>query len=178
MDIKFLQDGDIIEIKEGMEIYAPIPEKFVYSNRILSKEYIKEKDITVGKQINNSADINNIKSTLTKKLKQSIYSEIGAEVSDISIDNLLLPILEEYKEETLDTRIFSGEYIVVKTETVDGTKGKDSYPSGYKVQCKKLNDGKYDENGVDISFFQSGCFTAIIESKDIQPIRNVKKYCI
>lgn len=44
---KILQVGDIIEITEGMKIYAQIEERFVYSNKRTSKE-LTQTDIKVG----------------------------------------------------------------------------------------------------------------------------------
>lgn len=33
MEDKFLQEGDVIELKEGHEVYANVPSHFVYANR-------------------------------------------------------------------------------------------------------------------------------------------------
>jgi hypothetical protein len=54
-----------------------------------------------------------------------------------------------------------GEYVVVETAMTGGGTGHgryDIYPDGHCVYAKKLTDGKYDESGKTISFFQTGCF--------------------
>ncbi|MBE4286747.1 hypothetical protein HJ070_22990 [Vibrio parahaemolyticus] len=64
-----------------------------------------------------------------------------------------------------DFEYLQGKYIVIKTEMTGGGTGhgaNDVYPDGHKVTCKR-EDGKYT-----VSFYQSGCFTAMI--KDIEPI--------
>ena len=63
-----------------------------------------------------------------------------------------------------------GRYIVVKTEITGGGTGNganDAYPDGHKVTCKGI-DGEFT-----VSFYQSGCFTAMI--KDISPITGLRK---
>lgn len=65
---------------------------------------------------------------------------------------------------------FQGKYIVVKTELTGGGTGhgiNDVYPDGHKVTCESL-DGK-----LTVSFYQTGCFTAMIE--DITPIGTATK---
>lgn len=62
-----------------------------------------------------------------------------------------------------------GEYEVFKTETSGGGQGHgrhDTYPNGYKVFCKHVVSGE------KVSFYQSGCFTAMIT--DITPISKSK----
>lgn len=62
-----------------------------------------------------------------------------------------------------------GKYIVIKTENTGGGCGHgshDIYPDGHKVTCESV-DKKHR-----VSFYQSGCFTAMI--KDIEPIAKAK----
>ena len=70
----------------------------------------------------------------------------------------------------------AGEYVVIKTAFDGGGTGHgphDIYPNGHHVFCKALKNGKYDENGSEVNFYQSGCFTC--ELPDIEPIRKLKK---
>ncbi len=113
-----LQEGDVIELKEGMKVYADIPEHFVYSNRRGSFD-MTHHDVTLGGEF-------------------------------------------DYLE---------GEYIVYKAYSGGGSKGggmtgHDDYPDGWHVFCER-------EDGVKVDFYQSGCFTAMIE--DIEPIRKAKR---
>lgn len=64
----------------------------------------------------------------------------------------------------------TGKYVVYKT-SFGGGSSSDGYPDGHHVFCESLDDGQ------KIDFYQSGCFTAMIE--DIQPIgKAVRKWVI
>lgn len=56
-----------------------------------------------------------------------------------------------------------GKYIVTKTAFDGGSTGRDAYPNGHHVFCART-----DDSTVKVDFYQSGCFTAMIE--DIKPI--------
>ncbi|OPY81415.1 MAG: hypothetical protein A4E65_01156 [Syntrophorhabdus sp. PtaU1.Bin153] len=61
----------------------------------------------------------------------------------------------------------AGRYVVYKT-TYDGGGGTEmghhiGYPNGHHVFCEKLDDPK-----VKVDFYQSGCFSAMIEN--IKPV--------
>ena len=109
-----LKEGDVIELKPGMKVYADIPEHFVYSNKRGSFT-LTHHDIVLGG----------------------------------------------------DFDYLCGKYIVYKVSRDGGHSGQgynDSYPDGHHVFCLKANG---DEN-VKVDFYQSGCFTAMIEK--IEPI--------
>ncbi|MFE6075622.1 hypothetical protein ACFVQB_14215 [Paenibacillus sp. NPDC057886] len=66
------------------------------------------------------------------------------------------------------------EYVVVKTEFSGGGYGhgmNDYYPNGHKVYCRKLNNQRWDANEIEVNFYQTGSFTAMIQ--DIVPIRKM-----
>ena len=138
-----LKNGDVIQIEKGMKILASIPEKFLYAGRRLSDHNITGK------------------------------VEVGSAIS--------IPLSENtatsgYESETFDTDIFAGEYVVIGAENTGEGSGygeRTIYPDGYKIICKKLKDGNYDNEGIEISFYQSGCFTAIIPPDKIQPVREM-----
>jgi hypothetical protein len=60
-----------------------------------------------------------------------------------------------------------GDYVVVRTAMEGGGTGHgphDIYPDGWHVEATKLDkDGNYDPDGKRIDFYQSGCFTGMIE---------------
>ena len=69
-----------------------------------------------------------------------------------------------------DFKYFQGKYIVIKTNFEGGGTGhgaNDVYPNGHRVYCVKI-----DSEDVKISFYQSGCFTAMIEN--IKPVGKAK----
>jgi len=112
-----LQEGDVIEIKEGHRVYADVPKHFL--------------------------------------------SEIGN--FDLTRRNIMI-----------DENQFSyliGTYIVIKTSEEgggpDGGMRGEAYPDGHNVKCVKS-----DNNKIKISFYQTGCFTAMI--KEIEPIGKAK----
>jgi hypothetical protein len=113
MSDKFLKEGDVIELKDGMDVYADIPEHFVYANHRGSFK-LTHSDITLGG----------------------------------------------------DFDYLCGKYIVTHTAFDGGGTGMgahDVYPDGHHVFCVKADDDK-----VRVDFYQSGCFTAMIE--DIKPV--------
>jgi hypothetical protein len=73
---------------------------------------------------------------------------------------------------TIDEENFShllGEFVVYKANLEGGGTGhgpNDVYPDGWKVTCRSLADPM-----IDVSFYQSGCFTAMIT--DIKPVRTL-----
>lgn len=63
-----------------------------------------------------------------------------------------------------------GEYVVIKTQMEGGGTGhgaNDIYPDGHRVYCEKVED-----ISIKCSFYQSGCFTAMIT--EINPISKAK----
>ena len=66
----------------------------------------------------------------------------------------------------MDTSFLCGKYIVTKT-CMDGggvVMGHDIYPNGHHVWCENS-----DYPRIKVNFYQSGCFTAVISPKNIQP---------
>ena len=78
---------------------------------------------------------------------------------DFSLTKTEVSLLEN------DFAYFRGRYIVTGTENTGGGLGHgmhDYYPDGYLVKCIS-EDGKHE-----VSFYQTGCFTAMIEN--IKPV--------
>ncbi len=47
----------------------------------------------------------------------------------------------------------------------------DGYPDGWHVQARRLNDdGTYNPRGEVIQFYMSGCFTYMVEPKDVKVV--------
>jgi hypothetical protein len=77
-----------------------------------------------------------------------------------------------YKADVEDSFIADeGEYVVFKTEKycADQFSG---YSNTNQIFCKKLKNDIYDENGQEVSFYQQGSFTCVVE--DINPIRKMR----
>ena len=108
-----LKEGDVIELKDGMRVYADIPEHFVYCNRRGSYK-MTHHEVTLGGNFD----------------------------------------------------YLCGKYIVYKTTADGGGTGHgphDIFSDGHHVFCVKS-----DDKNVRVDFYQSGCFTAMIEN--IKPI--------
>lgn len=83
----------------------------------------------------------------------------------------------------MDTNFLKGRYVVTSTSFEGGSSPgerfsalpSDEYPDGHHVFCESLPN-KLDEFSNDIrfqiNFYQSGCFTAMIE--DIEPVGQAK----
>jgi hypothetical protein len=126
---QLLQEGDVVNMIAGLQVYAEVPQKYCYSN---------------------------------SKSNQLCETEIQ------------LGIAKNF----FRTNKFIGAYVVVKTRMTGGGTAHgphDIYPDGHKVYLKKLKNGKWDEKGLEISFYQSGSFTCVIEPEKIKPVRKMKK---
>lgn len=77
-----------------------------------------------------------------------------------------------------DTHILAGHYVVLETVVGGGGTGMgqhDTYPDGHHVFCQKLkSDLRLDNKGRKLDFYQTGCFTAMIEPDRIQPNREIR----
>lgn len=144
----YLQVGDIIKLENGHEIYAQLKEKFAYINTPYSNKIIQKK-IKIGEILRNNKanDKENRKDAGIMLIEKYIDDEIPLDI--------------------LDTSIFAGEYVVTSTYLTGKEDG-----NGWGVNCKKLNNKKWDENGAEIYFYQNGFFDAI--NKYLNPIGKMK----
>jgi hypothetical protein len=72
----------------------------------------------------------------------------------------------------------TGEYIVTDVRMDGGSSGggmsgHDDYPDGWHVTAKKLGsmsvgERKYNPEGFEISFYQSGCFSCMMPNVEVQ----------
>lgn len=168
-----LQTGDVIEIQDGMRIHAYVPEKFLYSNSRFSDEN-KRTNIRIGEVRNNQVDVEAVKAEIVKKVKEAFSSASGFNLGDEAAKDFVESVLPEHVEEQFDGGEYKGEYLVIRTAFEGGCAlGRDPYPDGHHVFAKKLKDGKFDPDGIEISFYQSGDFTNMILPRQIQPIRKM-----
>lgn len=168
-----LRTGDVINIQKGKKVYVNILEKFVYRNRPFSNEMIQA-EIIVGTVLNNFINIEETKETFMSAIQDEFQLRLGKQADENIINSLVEDTLRSYTPETFDTSSLEGEYVVVNTKTESGAGyGRmNIYPDGHHVFAKKLKDGVYDEQGEEISFFQSGCINPSI--KDISSVRKMK----
>ena len=173
--MKNLEEGDVIKLVRGMRVYAEIPRKIAFSNPfsegVTSSEVVVGTTLEVTKKDFNSA-LDEVVGHVMNEL--NVHQEMNVPREDVT------KFVEQYAGQmggesfVLD----AGEYVVVKTtfdggSTGGGMNGHDDYPDGHHVICKALNsDGSYNPNGVEASFYQSGCFTCMLP--DIEPVRKME----
>lgn len=171
MGKQLLQVGDIIKLNGGMRVYAFIPDKFIVSNRKASNNLCKT-DLLVGQVFKNSGNLDIFRYELHKEITR-IFSEQEYPITDSAISNFLKENVKDMQAEIFS--IPEGEYLVIHTSYGGGGHGHgptDIYPDGHFVKCSRLIDGEYNSEAVQVSFYQTGCFTAMI--RDIEPIRQME----
>jgi hypothetical protein len=126
--------GDVFDLKPGHKVYVRMEERFVYFNRPGSRQ-IAQATVQVG--------------------------EKWAEFTDPRV-----VVFSDNPPEVLDTGALVGRYVVTQTALDGGGQATDgAYPNGWHVTAKKLApDGTWDPQGMEVNFYQSGCFTAMIEN--------------
>jgi hypothetical protein len=168
-----LKEGDVIFLKKGMKVYAQIPEKFVYDNKKKSNAKTSHEAV-VGEVLTNDTDISEDKADLVKDIIHDFDFRLGVRISKVEAQAMVDSKVKAPKDSTFC--LHGGEFLVVETKREGGGKAmfNDEYPDGHHVFCKKLNaDGSYNENGLEVDFYQTGSFTAMIESTEISPIRTL-----
>lgn len=158
-----LQLGDIFNVFHGMKVYADIPAKFIYSNTPFDGTKCSTELIVgnVYKSSNETMDFL-VKSLIKLSKDYSDFNGIKFDKSKLA-EAIILP---KNKKTEFDSSIYIGEYIVVETAMTGGGTGHgpgDVYPDGWHITAKKLKNGKFDKDGLKISFYQSGCFTVTHE---------------
>lgn len=169
---KFLKEGDVIELVPGMKVYANVSEKYIYSNSIRDKKV--HAAVVVGKHYVFTGTALDI---IAKDYASDIVNR-GKEV------DILIPLKEatalvrKYAPvATIDTFVLEpGEYVVTSTSydggsSGGGMSGHDSYPNGHHVFCTKVKE-RDPLLITNIDFYQSGCFSAMVEN--ITPVRKLK----
>lgn len=170
---KLLQRGNIFELKRGMSVYADLPEKFIFANRPFSDEKHNH-DIVVGRVYTTSNYYESV-AKIENDVKEAIERP-GLKVDKKQIEKFVNGIVPDKQEEQFDTSVFLGKYVVINTESSGSGNGMgqgDHYPDGWKVIAKKLNEDKFDPDGLEISFYQTGAFTAKIPSSAIDEVEDI-----
>lgn len=171
-DDGLLKQGDVIELANGMNVYASIEDRFVFSNRKFSTEK-SVNEVVVGKQYKAKptlTDKNEIVKTIAKDFERS-----GLKVSSKKIAEFVEKEVHG-KMNSATWKLESGEFLVIKTEMTGGSNDVargDNYPDGHMVTAKRLRDGKFNPDGEIVSFYQTGSFTAMITPDEISPIRKM-----
>ena len=179
---ELLKEGNVIILRAGMMVYAEIPEMFVYINTKLSSK-LTSTEVEIGQVFSNCEsqddDINETIDNIVKRIAEA-FDYHNVQLNDPTDVNTFvrkqLPPLPHN-----DLKIPEGQYLVTKTKFGGGGIGhggqNDVYPNGHKVTCKKLDtNGNYVEDGMEVSFYQSGSFSAMIMPEKLEVIGNMKVF--
>lgn len=160
MDSKLLKEGDVIVLEPGMIVKGLIPKMFAFADSIESQLCLH--DIEIGKNYTNKKFYN--ADFITQQSKK-IVMDCG-KAGFLLDESLIKTFLEENlrTSEVLNFCIHEGKFLVVKTALEGGSKGHDAYPDGHHVFVKRLKENKYDPNGIELSFYQTGCFCNLIKN--------------
>ena len=155
-DQYLLQKDDIFRSEKGMNVYAFVPEKFVFVNAPFS-EKLKEHAICIGSPLNKRIPS---KENMIAEIQKLLDTHIHLELSDEQILSFIESLNLNFSAEKFDTSVFLGEYRVSKADW-DG--GQHDGPDAWHVYCEKVND-----SNVTVHFYQTGYSTVI--NHNIQPI--------
>ncbi len=176
MKEKFLKKGDVFKLVKGMEAYVEVPDRFVYDNTQYSSE-VTQRAVQIGQIFRGRALKKNYKEILADKIIEKLKNSSSFKGVEIDFEILQEAIsVPAFKTNQFDTNDLIGEYVVTSTKYDGGGTGHgphDVYPDGWHVTAKKLKQGKYDQKGKKITFYQSGCFTAMNENVPV--IRKMKE---
>jgi hypothetical protein len=174
----YLKEGNVIVLGAGAKVYAMIPEMFAYANTKLSTKLTQTETVIGQKYTNEETIANDI---------NEVVDDLSERIADLLKRKGVIKSDKEIKEfvnsgvPAIGTRVFTvpeGQYLVTKTKFTGGGTGMgphDVFPDGHHVTCKKLGfNGKFVEDGLEINFYQSGSFTAMIYPEDLKVERQMK----
>ena len=151
-----LQENDIFRLEKGMNVYAFVPEKFVFVNTPFS-EKLNEHAICIGLPLKKRVPN---KDEMIIEIQKLLGTHMHLELSDKQIENFIESLNLNFNAEEFDTSVFLGEYRVYKAEW---NGGKHDGPDGWHVYCHKV-----DDPNIAIHFDQTGYFNAI--NPNIKPL--------
>ena len=171
-----LREGDIFALNDGMEVYTKIPEKYVYHNHPMSNKLVST-NVRVGSILQVTKQgiaLATEQAKLTKSIADDFVFHLGFKPS---LDDVKRFVAKACKDNAVATGVLktgnmAGNYVVICTEYGGGGTGHgphDVYPDGHQVFARKLGrNGKFNKRGLAVNFYQSGCFTAMIDKKDVK----------
>ena len=97
--------------------------------------------------------------------------EKSNEANDIYTRRVQIGEIYKTSKKTFKTKNLIGEYVATRAEYEGGGAGHgsgDVYSDGYHIICRKLLNGKWDSEGIELGFYQSGSFSAC--SRETSPV--------
>ena len=107
---------------------------------------------------------------VTSRISENERMEIAARTGEIP------PETRTVELGAYDQSRASARFVVESAKMQGGDTGRDAYPDGWYVEARRLaEDDSYDPNGEIIQFYMSGCFTFMIESKDVEIVDHMTR---
>jgi hypothetical protein len=160
-----LKVGDIVELRTGHKVYTDVPERYVYQNMALSNEKCHH-DVTVNEKYDayNEIDIHSVAVEI-----HNAFRRVGLKADNKAITKFIHAQISQRELSSEKFCFKGGTFVVINTKIDGGSSGRDPYPNGHHVFVKRLaKDGSYDKQGDTADFYQSGCFSAMIEPSKIK----------
>jgi hypothetical protein len=150
-----LKKGDVIYLKNGMNVYSEHP---FFNHRF---------DVVIGKIYDY-----HIEKTIANLQKNIIKSFFNEKII-IEKQKIIEFIKNNIDLEKKQFVISEGEYLVIETnyEKGGGERGFDNFYGGNQIFCKALKNGGYDPNGLQVDFYENGDYTCVISN--LEPIRKM-----
>lgn len=166
---KYLRRGDVFELKLGMRVYARIEERFKYDGVASRKK--STVDVTVGEKLRYEW---RRPTELVNRFVEDVRELTGSKIKSSVIMREIIAAtpIDVRTSAEFDTSELAGLYVVKSATVCGGGYGhgpNDYYPDGLRITARRIDDDKWRKNGeIDegehtVEFYQSGCFTAMIE---------------
>lgn len=111
----------------------------------------------------------------------SNVTERSKDANEISHHDIKIGTVLSTTKNKFNTGKLAGWYVVIDADMEGGGTGMgdhDVYPDGHHVFARKLKgeppELSYNEKGTEIDFYQTGCFTAMIEEGKVPVLKGVK----
>jgi len=186
-DPNFLKKGDIFVLEKGMDVYLDLPKKFVYDNRF--DDELDRHKVTIGEKFSfNSARQKQYADEFEEycdKVIKDFAIKFNLSITKKAFMGMMRPYFQQQDIDSWDSSDRIGEYIVTSVYTSPDASlwERDPYPGGRCITARfyrpfqkpRLFDGQKTDEQIKISFYQSGCFTAMITPDKIKAFRHIDK---
>lgn len=161
-----LKVGDVVELRKGHCVYTDVPERYVYQDMAFSNDKCHH-EVTIDEKYDPIVDFSY--HDIANDIRYA-FKKVGAKVDNKTITNFVKAQISKQQISYEKFCLKSGKFVVIKTKMDGGGRAhNDVYPDGHHVFVKRLKkDGSYDKNGDAADFYQSGCFSAMIEPSQIK----------
>jgi len=173
MIAKFLERGNIIELKKEMRVNFQLEERFIESTKPFSTKIVWG-SVKIGEILT----VENLTENDRKYFKNDIsdvLGRLGIKMPVKELDSIIIQIFYKYEDslkDTFDTSVLAGKYVVMHTGLDDEGRSQ----KGYRVIAKKLSKGIYDPNGIEVAFYQDPGYMSSIMPDEIRAIDDLLKF--